>query len=165
MSIVSTVTRRAAFAALALGLLVAGACSAAQPAIPIGSLPVREIGIATAKGVVKFKTEVASDPAEQQQGLMYRKSMAPDRGMIFIFPEPRPAGFWMHNTLIPLDLMFVDASGRIESIAANAKPLDDSLIPSRGDVKAVIEINGGLAQARGIKVGDKVRDPSLFPSN
>ena len=96
---------------------------------------------------------------------MYRKSMAADRGMIFIFPEPKQAGFWMHNTLIPLDLMFVDATGRIESIAANAKPLDDSVIPSVGPVKAVIEINGGLAKARGIAVGDKVRDPKLFPSN
>ena len=164
MSIVAQITRRTAFAAVALGLLVAGACSA-QVLVPVGSLPVREIGVATAKGVVKFKTEVAESPAAQQQGLMYRKQMAADRGMIFIFPEPKVAGFWMHNTLIPLDLLFVDSAGRIESIAADARPLDDSLLPSRGEVKAVIEINGGLAAARGIKVGDKVRDPSLFPSN
>ena len=164
MSMLSTLSRRAACAAVALGLLAAGACSA-QVLAPVGSLPVRDIDIVTAKGPVRFKTEVAADPASQQQGLMYRKSMAADRGMIFIFPEPKQAGFWMHNTLIPLDLMFVDASGRIESIAANAKPLDDSIIPSRGEVKAVIEINGGLAKARGIAVGDKVRDPKLFPSN
>jgi uncharacterized membrane protein (UPF0127 family) len=161
MSIAVQITRRVACAAVALGLLFAGACSAA----PVGSLPVRDVDIVTAKGLVRFKAEVAADPASQQQGLMYRKSMAADRGMIFVFPEPKPAGFWMHNTLIPLDLLFVDEDGEIESIAADAKPLDETIIPSKGEVKAVIEINGGLAKARGIAVGDKVRDPKLFPSN
>jgi uncharacterized membrane protein (UPF0127 family) len=162
MSLSSRFTRRGALAALAFGLAMAGGCSTAAEG-PQTGLSVQTVSIQTAKGAVSFRCEVADTPERQETGLMFRREMAKDAGMIFIFPVPKRAGFWMHNTLIPLDLLFVDVTGRIESIAANARPLDDTVLPSRGLVKAVIEINGGEAAARGIAVGDRVTVPRLFP--
>lgn len=92
---------------------------------------------------------------------MFRRSVEPDAGMLFLFPEPRQASFWMYNTYIPLDLIFIDATGRIESIVGNAVP--HSLTPrqSRGEVVAVLEIAGGRAEELGLAAGDKVLHPDL----
>ena len=89
-------------------------------------------------------------------GLMHRQSLAPDRGMIFPYDPPRPASFWMKNTLIPLDLIFVRSDGTIGSIAANAVPLSLDPIPSGEPVAAVLEIAGGRSAELGIGPGDKV---------
>lgn len=100
--------------------------------------------------------EVAATREQQARGLMFRDSMAADRGMIFPFDPPEPASFWMENTLIPLDLIFIAPGGRIESIAANAIPYSRDSIRSKGKVEAVLEINGGQAANLGIVPGDKV---------
>ena len=90
-------------------------------------------------------------------GLMYRNALAPDRGMIFPFNPPRPASFWMRNTLIPLDMIFVRTDGSIANIAANTVPYSEEPVTSDGTVVAVLEIAGGRAAELGIKPGDKVK--------
>jgi len=104
----------------------------------------------------RFVTEVAKTEQEQMQGLMYRNELAPDRGMVFPFDTPRQASFWMKNTLIPLDLIFVRTDGSIANIAANAVPLSLQPIYSEGEVAAVLEIAGGRAAELGVQPGDKV---------
>lgn len=108
-----------------------------------------------------FMVEMARTPKEQEIGMMFRKSVEPDAGMLFLFAEPRPASFWMYNTYIPLDLIFIDKAGRIESIAPNATP--HSLRPrqSRGIVVAVLEIAGGRSAELGIAEGDEILHPEL----
>ncbi len=106
-----------------------------------------------------FQVEIAATPEEQEIGLMFRKKMAPDHGMLFEMNQTAPVNFWMKNTLIPLDMLFVAADGTITHIHANAVPEDLTAIPSDGPVSGVIEINGGLAKSLGIAVGDKVLHP------
>ena len=103
-----------------------------------------------------FTVEVARTPEQQAQGLMYRNALDPDRGMIFPFDTVRQASFWMKNTLIPLDLIFIRADGKIANIEANAVPLSLQPIYSDGDVAAVLEIAGGRAAELGVAPGDKV---------
>lgn len=107
-----------------------------------------------------FIVEVARSPAEQSLGLMNRQSLAPDRGMIFPYDPPRPASFWMKNTLIPLDMIFVRPDGTIGRIAANTVPLSLEPVPSGEPVSAVLEIAGGRSAELGIGPGDKVVWPS-----
>jgi hypothetical protein len=108
----------------------------------------------------KFEVELATTPSEREQGLMFRKSMAPNAGMLFLYPGEQQVAFWMKNTLIPLDMLFLKADGSIARIAPNAVPLDETPIPSNAEVKAVLEVNGGTAAALGIKEGDKVDYPT-----
>lgn len=108
-----------------------------------------------------FNVELALTPEEQARGLMFRTELAPDAGMLFIFPEPRRASFWMQNTLIPLDMIFVRQNGRIANIIENAEPETLTSRRSMGRVKAVLEIPGGRAAELGIKAGDLVRHPML----
>ena len=107
----------------------------------------------------RFMVEVAATPADQQRGLMFRQSLAPDAGMIFPMPPAEVATFWMKNTLIPLDLIFVRADGRIANIAANATPMSLAMISASEPVTAVLEIAGGRAAELGIRPGDTVRWP------
>jgi uncharacterized membrane protein (UPF0127 family) len=104
----------------------------------------------------QFTVEMARSPQEQAQGLMFRTELAPDAGMLFPFPTPKPASFWMKNTVISLDLLFIRADGRIESIAANAVPYSIAPLSSTGPVAAVLELAGGRAAELGIKPGDTV---------
>jgi len=112
-------------------------------------------------GSARFTVEVADDDQERGQGLMHRKSMAMSAGMLFIYPRPQHAAFWMRNTLIPLDMIFLDATGRVSQIHENAIPLDETTIDGGDGVLAVLEINGGLARAVGIDVGSQLRHPSF----
>jgi uncharacterized membrane protein (UPF0127 family) len=105
----------------------------------------------------RFVVEVARTPAEQQQGLMNRQSLAPDKGMIFPFAADQVASFWMKNTLIPLDMVFVRRDGTIAGIAANTVPLNLQPVLSEEPVAAVLEIAGGRAAELGIAPGDRVR--------
>jgi len=104
----------------------------------------------------KFEVEIVTTPETRAQGLMFRKSLAANGGMLFVYPDEQPVSFWMKNTLIPLDMLFVRADGSIAHIAHNAIPHDEIPIDSGAAVKAVLEVNGGTATALGIKEGDRV---------
>jgi hypothetical protein len=132
-------------------MALAGAAQA-QP------LKVETLAIATARGVFHFKVEIADNDASRERGLMFRKTLAADRGMLFDFKKQAPVAFWMKNTLIPLDMLFITADGRVLAIARNAAPLSEALIPSGGPVLGVLEIGGGRAEAIGAEPGDKVQE-------
>lgn len=104
----------------------------------------------------KFTVEIAATDEQQARGLMFRNELAPDRGMIFPMDPPRLASFWMKNTLIPLDIIFIAPDGRIANIAANTVPYSLDPVPSKGAVKAVLELAGGRAAELGIRPGDRV---------
>jgi uncharacterized membrane protein (UPF0127 family) len=112
--------------------------------------------ISSAGGTHRFTVEVARTGAEQAQGLMFRETLAPDAGMLFPFGAPRPASFWMKNTLIPLDMIFVRADGTIARIAANTVPHSLEPVGVAEPVAAVLEIPGGRAAELGIAEGDRV---------
>ncbi|MGX9354539.1 DUF192 domain-containing protein [Roseobacteraceae bacterium S113] len=112
-------------------------------------------------GTVDFSVELAITPAEQGRGLMFREQMPAQSGMLFLYPNPRPVSFWMKNTLIPLDMIFIDAAGRVINVHSNAIPGDLTAIPSGGPTMAVLEINGGLSRQIGIAPGTLVRHPML----
>ncbi|MDQ4086682.1 MAG: DUF192 domain-containing protein [Pseudomonadota bacterium] len=107
----------------------------------------------------RFIVEVARTPDQQAQGLMHRERLGADEGMIFPFPSPRPASFWMRNTLIPLDMIFIRQDGTIARIAANTVPLSEEPVGSGEPVAAVLELRGGRAAELGIQAGDRVSWP------
>jgi hypothetical protein len=118
--------------------------------------------IINAKGErFSFKAEVAQSKKEQAYGLMFMRSMPEDKGMIFTFSPPSEAVFWMKNTLIPLDILFVRPDGTIGLIVASAQPQDMTPIRSQEPISAVIEINGGLSKKVGLETGDKVESPII----
>jgi uncharacterized membrane protein (UPF0127 family) len=130
------------------------------PGQPNRGLKIVPLTLTTADGRAhRYRVEVAATPAEQATGMMYRTEMARDTGMIFPFGKPRPAAFWMRNTFISLDLIFVGADGRVRNIAARAKPLSESLLASDGPVVAVLELRGGEAERIGLRPGDRVDWP------
>lgn len=114
--------------------------------------------IRSKNGVHRFTVDVARTLEQQETGLMFVKSLAPDRGMIFPYDPPQSVTFWMKNTLIPLDMVFIRSNGTIARIAT-AKPLDLSTVPSGEPISAVLEIRGGRAAQLGIRAGDKVEWP------
>lgn len=132
-------------------LALLAACADASSALPIET-----IVIDTRKGPVKFRVEVAGDVESQERGLMNRKQMPPDAGMLFDFRHARFVTFWMKDTYIPLDMLFVRADGTISSVEPNAVPLSTDPIPSAEPIVAVIELNGGRAHELDIEPGDKV---------
>jgi uncharacterized membrane protein (UPF0127 family) len=109
------------------------------------------------KKTYKFTVEVARTPAEQSRGLMNRENLAPDRGMVFPYDPPVDASFWMKNTLIPLDMIFVRADGTIARIEANTAPLSLEPVKAGEPVGAVLELAGGRSAELGIRAGDKVK--------
>jgi uncharacterized membrane protein (UPF0127 family) len=113
-------------------------------------------------GEIHLNVEMAIEPETQTIGLMFRKMMADDAGMLFTFPPPETEHiFWMKDTLMPLDMVFIRADGIIRSIHENAIPLDLTPIHSNGPVSAVLEIKGGRARALGLVPGDIVHHPSF----
>ncbi len=108
----------------------------------------------------KFSVEVADDAAEREQGLMFRENLAPNEGMLFLYPAAKQVAFWMKNTPLPLDMLFIAPDGRIINVAAMAKPFDEAPIRSEGEAIAVLEILGGSAAQLGIRAGDKVEWPA-----
>jgi uncharacterized membrane protein (UPF0127 family) len=115
-------------------------------------------------GTARFNVEIADDAAERAQGLMNRPSMPASAGMLFLYEAPQRAGFWMKNTLIPLDMIFLDQTGTVTRVHENAVPLDETTIDGGDGVIAVLEINGGLASAIGIGEGAELRHPALDQS-
>jgi uncharacterized membrane protein (UPF0127 family) len=117
------------------------------------------LDIISKNGVHKFSVEMAVTDAERAQGLMYRKELPDGQGMLFDFRKEQELGFWMKNTYIPLDMIFIRADGRILRIAENTTPLSEALVPSRGQARAVLEVIGGTARKLGIAPGDQVAHP------
>jgi uncharacterized membrane protein (UPF0127 family) len=115
--------------------------------------------IVSRTGVHVFAVELAVTEEERARGLMFRKELPEGRGMLFDFQVEQETGFWMKNTYIPLDMIFIRADGRILRIAANTEPFSTKLIPSGGPVRAVLEVIGGTAEKLGIARGDRVAHP------
>lgn len=112
-------------------------------------------------GQARFTVELADTPATRSQGLMFRESMARDAGMLFIYDAPQQAVFWMRNTLIPLDMIFVDPTGTVRHVHHEAVPHDETPIVGGDGILMVLEINGGLAARFGIAAGSQLRHPRL----
>ena len=112
-------------------------------------------------GTAAFTVEIADDPEEQALGLMHRESMPRFSGMLFVFDRPKRAVFWMENTLIPLDMLFIDQTGVVQHVHHQAVPLDRTPIDGGEGVAHVLEINGGMARRLNIAAGAQVRHPSI----
>ena len=108
-----------------------------------------------------FRIEIARTPREHSQGLMFRRRLAADAGMLFVYEPPRPVSMWMRNTYIPLDMIFIAPTGRITHIVERTVPLSMENIPSRGTVRAVLELNAGTVARMGIQPGQIVATPAL----
>jgi len=115
----------------------------------------------TARGDHNFNIEVATTDQERALGLMFRRSLPENAGMLFIYDPPQPATMWMKNTFIPLDMVFISAEGTVHRIESNTEPFSTTTIPSDGDVVGVLELNAGEADKIGLKRGDKVIYPGL----
>lgn len=144
---------------LHLALVATVIAGAAQAACPEGRLQLRGDW-----GTARFRVEIADTPAERSQGLMHREEMAAAAGMLFVYERPQRVSFWMENTLIPLDMIFMDETGTVAHIHENAVPLDRTPIPGGDDIQYVLEINGGLAASLGITVGSEMLHPSVDPA-
>lgn len=110
-----------------------------------------------------FQVEIADTDAEKRQGLMFRDKLEERRGMLFLYRPSRDVAIWMKNTLLPLDIIFIDVTGRISGIEPNAIPLSENSMRSGGPVRAVLEINGGMTGFLGVKEGDRVHYEPLWP--
>ncbi len=141
-------------ATAALVLALAGTLGCHRPSAP-PSLPARVL-VDAAGGTVVVRVEVARTPEEQRRGLMYRKELAPDAGMIFVFGAEQPHAFWMANTLLALDMLFIAADGRIAAIVER-EPLGTEANDGGVASRYVLEVNRGWSRAHGVKVGDRVR--------
>ena len=112
-------------------------------------------------GQARFSVEIADDPQERARGLMFVERMPASSGMLFVFQDEAPRSFWMRNTLIPLDIIYADARGRIVRVHPEAIPGDETPIPSGGAAQYVLEINGGMAARLGIAAGAELRHPAI----
>ncbi len=131
----------------------------AGPAQAPAAGDLQPLEITTKSGVHVFAVEMASTPEEQAKGLMFRRHLPEGQGMLFDFHREQPTSFWMKNTYIPLDMIFIRGDGRILRIAENTVPLSEALVTSGGPVRAVLEVNAGTARKLGIAPGDRVAHP------
>lgn len=115
-------------------------------------------------GQARFSVEIADDPQERAVGLMNRTSMPMSAGMLFVYERPQALSFWMRNTLIPLDIIFVDETGVVRHIHHNAVPLDETPVFGGTGLTHVLEINGGLSEQMGIEEGTRIKHPSFSQS-
>lgn len=122
-------------------------------------LPLEPLGVQTEHGLVEFQVQMARTADQQRTGLMFRMEMPDTEGMFFPYRYPQRVSFWMRNTYIPLDIIFIYPDGVIANIEAMTTPLSLDAVRAAGHVNGVLEINGGLAEKLGIKVGDKIIHP------
>lgn len=145
-----------------LGLVLAGA-GAVSAKTPLPACPTDRAVITGSFGTAAFNVDVAADEDSRARGLMHVESLPLSRGMLFVYQRPQIMSFWMRNTLIELDMIFLDGFGVIRHIHHRAQPLDETPISGGPDLLiGVLEINGGLAQRLGIKVGDVLRHPAFI---
>ncbi|GEP09447.1 DUF192 domain-containing protein [Methylobacterium gnaphalii] len=161
--VTSLLRRRATppVAALVLAALVAApplspSAHAVTPVDDMAAAITEPLAILAKNGRHTFKVEVMRTDADRGRGLMFRKSMAADRGMLFDFEQVQPVTMWMKNTYLPLDMVFIRADGTVARIAADTEPFSTKVIPSGEPVLAVLEVNAGTAQKLGIRPGDRV---------
>lgn len=141
-----------------ISLLFVGLFVAAGPARAAGQ---QTLEIATKSGVHPFSVELATTEAEREKGLMFRKELPEGQGMLFDFHREQEVGFWMQNTYIPLDMIFIKGDGRILRIAENTEPMSTRVVPSGGPVRFVLEVIAGTARKLGIAPGDRVASPLI----
>jgi uncharacterized membrane protein (UPF0127 family) len=153
--------RRLSLALAGVALAAACANTPARPQDPFPSLAQAEVRAVTATGTHRFKVWIAADDASRTRGLMFIRELAPDRGMLFVFEFPQEAAFWMKDTYLALDLVFIDAAGVVRNIAPDARPFSLAPIESDGPVIAVLELNAGTARRIGLAPGDRIHLPSL----
>lgn len=147
---------------LLLGLSVSGTVGLVHATSPlIAQCSDDSVGIRGDWGKMRFRVDVADDDAERGKGLMFVRDMDRDKGMLFVWDTPRRAQFWMRNTYIPLDMIFVGEDGLVTHIHHNAVPLDETAIDGGEGVIAVLEINGGLSRSFGIDVGSQLQHPAF----
>ncbi len=144
-----------------LAIALAGVGAMATPAPQ--HLRTEPLEIVTDHGVRHFSVQIADTDATREKGLMFRKHLSAVEGMLFDFKVAQPVTFWMKDTLIPLDLIFIDGDGHVVSVARNAQPMSEALIPSQGAIVGVLELRGGRAAEIGVKVGDTVRERIFRP--
>ena len=125
----------------------------------LAAAELQPLEIASKSGVHVFAVEMAVTPEEQAKGLMFRRELPEGQGMLFDFRHEQPTSFWMKNTYVPLDMIFIRADGRIARIAENTVPLSEALVSSGGPVRAVLEVVAGTAKKLGIAPGDRVAHP------
>jgi hypothetical protein len=147
------------FALAALVTACAGTLASAPALFP--SLDQARVTVTTASGEHEFAVWIAADERSREQGLMYVRELPPDRGMLFLFERPQPIAFWMKDTYLSLDIVFIDPAGRVLNVAADAKPLSLAPIRSSGDGLAVLEVVAGTARRIGLEPGDRISLPSL----
>ena len=141
------------------GLVMLAACAGAGAPRDAKGDPLEPLTVTTSSGEHRFMVEIADDEAERQRGLMEREPLADDRGMLFQFPDVAERGFWMRNTPSPLDIIYIDPRGRIVSIAKNATPYSEAIIPSNGLASGVLELRAGRAAEIGARPGDRISHP------
>lgn len=153
---------RSVCAGLVVGLLLFGASQAALAQNTVMRLPVdaAPLVIETASGQQSFSIEIADEPQEHQRGLMFRQSMPEGRGMLFVFPQENWRGFWMQNTPLPLDLLFIGADGTVRAIEQGT-PFSTASISPDVPAQFVLELVAGTAQKSGIQIGDRLRHPRI----
>jgi uncharacterized membrane protein (UPF0127 family) len=151
--------RAAVLTSLALWLVCAAWGATAAAACAPG-----EVALRGPWGSARFTVEIADDPQERSRGLMFREQMPRGAGMLFVYEYPQQVAFWMRNTLIPLDMIFIDSRGVVRRIHDRAIPHDETAIPGGGPMLAVLEINGGLARAMGMTEGTEVQHPAFGAS-
>jgi len=122
-----------------------------------------ELAIESASGTHRFIVELPRTREQMARGLMHRRQLAADAGMLFLYPADRAITMWMKNTLIPLDMLFIAGDGRIVNIVERTVPLSLQMIQSAGPARGVLEVNGGTARRLGIEPGDRVRYPAFTP--
>jgi uncharacterized membrane protein (UPF0127 family) len=146
-----------------LGRLAAGASVALTLLLSPGAIAAGNgtLVLKTDSGRHSFTIELANTPAERALGLMYRRALPADAGMLFLYDKPQPLTMWMRNTFIPLDMVFIGVDGKVHRIESRTEPFSTQLISSEGAVQGVLELNAGTAANIGLKAGDEVVYPGL----
>ncbi len=124
---------------------------------------VETLEIVTASGTHEFSVEVMRSEPQRERGLMFRRYLPQNRGMLFDFGAERPVMMWMKNTYLPLDMIFIGRTGKVVGLAKNTEPLSEKIIPSGAPALGVLEVNAGTADRIGLKIGDSVRHPLFGP--